>query len=208
MASFYGWACERLYHELAWSYEAVAWGVSGGAWGAWRQCALRYVQGQRVLELGAGTGQLARFGARQGMEWVGLDLSPNMLASALHRNTSADMQPMIVRANAKSLPFGVDTFDSVVATFPAPFILSPETLQECVRVLDGPLARLVIVGLWVVPSWAEQILLPVLYGQPSEESLRLVAESIQTAGFATPHAHTVEVDGARVGVIVARPNVG
>lgn len=205
VSSVYGWACKRLYHEFAWAYDTAAWGVSGGAWDRWRRTALEYVRGPRVLELGMGTGHLALAGDRQGLRWIGLDLSSQMLAQAVRRSNNAADPAMLVQAHAEHVPFANHSIDTVVATFPAPFILSSKTLQECRRVLEGTQARLVIVGLWVQPNWAQRLPVPVLYGGPSETLLRHVSDSMCRAGFAVPAVHTVETAGAKIGVLVAQP---
>ena len=47
-----------LYHQLAFTYDAVAWLVSLGQWPAWRRLALQFVQPGPILELAYGTGGL------------------------------------------------------------------------------------------------------------------------------------------------------
>jgi ubiquinone/menaquinone biosynthesis C-methylase UbiE len=47
-----------LYHQFAFTYDAVAWFVSLGQWQAWGQAALKRVRGPRVLEIGHGPGHL------------------------------------------------------------------------------------------------------------------------------------------------------
>jgi ubiquinone/menaquinone biosynthesis C-methylase UbiE len=56
--SLYLWACERLYHELAPEYDLISRLVSAGAWPAWRRSVLPHLRGDRLLELGFGTGEL------------------------------------------------------------------------------------------------------------------------------------------------------
>lgn len=81
----YAWACERLYAELAWSYDWVSWWVSFGYWAQWRALALAYVQGPRLLELGFGTGELLPKLAVLTPLTVGLELSPAMHWQARHK---------------------------------------------------------------------------------------------------------------------------
>lgn len=88
----------------------------------------------RVLELGAGSGQFARFFEKP----VLVDLSPEMLALA-QENQDCE----IVEASAHKLPFAADSFDLVVVNnslhhFKAAGILE-ESLEEVYRVLkpDG-----------------------------------------------------------------------
>lgn len=178
-ARLYLWACERLYHELAWGYDLVSWGVSFGRWTHWRSAACQYLYDkdgrlrQNVLEIGFGTGELlaqltqaavapgeprdkTNFRTGQSMP-IGLELSP-----AMHNVTRAKFQRRRlhaprVQAFAQQMPFADGVFDAVVSTFPAPYIFDPQTLQECARVLRPAQSgargqaggQLLIVGMWV-----------------------------------------------------------
>jgi ubiquinone/menaquinone biosynthesis C-methylase UbiE len=133
-----------LYRELAWSYDLVAWLVSFGQWRAWGQTALPYLTGGRVLELGHGPGHLLVTLAGQGFRPVGLDLSPHMGRLARRRLRRAGLPLTLVHGHAQALPFPARVFESVVATFPTPYILDPATLAEVARVLC-PEGRLVVV---------------------------------------------------------------
>jgi ubiquinone/menaquinone biosynthesis C-methylase UbiE len=136
------WAFHHFYREFAWSYDGVAWLVSGGLWRRWTLAALPALQG-RVLELGFGTGhaQLA-LAARPAV--AGLDASPQMAAIAGGRLRRAGFQPRLARGAAQALPFPGGAFDTVLATFPAEYILDPATHAEIRRVL-APGGRLVVV---------------------------------------------------------------
>ena len=135
-----------LYHQLAWTYDAVAWLVSFGKWRAWGRTALPHLIGERVLELGHGPGHLLATLVSQGFKPMGLDLSPHMSRLARKRLRRLGLAGLpLVRAPAQELPFAANAFDSVVATFPTPFIVQPDTLAEIARVLR-PAGRLVIVA--------------------------------------------------------------
>jgi ubiquinone/menaquinone biosynthesis C-methylase UbiE len=124
------WAFARFYREFAWTYDTVAWLVSRGLWQRWVLSARPYLMG-RVLELGCGPGYMQA--ALQGAPVLaaGIDASPQMLALARRRVASA----MLLRALAQALPFSARSFDTVLATFPAEYILDPTTISEIDRVL-------------------------------------------------------------------------
>jgi SAM-dependent methyltransferase len=178
----YGWACERLYYELAWSYDLVSRLVSAGAWPAWRRLALDEIAGARVLEIGFGTGELL---AEMAGRWqvCGLELSPAMQCIAARRLDSQPLAPPRVQAPAQAMPFADGAFDTILATFPTPYILAAATLAECWRVLATG-GRLVVGGLWVTPRcvllgrW-----LPVFYADPMPPQRASVAQRFAAAGF-------------------------
>ena len=112
--SLYGWATQRLYHELAWGYEIVAWVVSLGRWDAWRCQVLGHVIGRRVLEIGFGTGVLLQTAADRGMSIVGAEPSPEMHRVAARRMRRSGWGAPRVRATARQLPFADGSFDTVI----------------------------------------------------------------------------------------------
>lgn len=202
----YGWACERLYHEFAWSYDRVSWVVSAGAWDGWRRLALGEcnppaVCRRPVLELGFGTGALLQAAQRAGQPIVGLELSPVMHAVADAKLAVYPATPSRVQATALAMPFQSDSFSAVIATFPAGYILARATLSECTRVLCAG-GRLIVVGLWVVPGLAGRRLhLPLLYGAPHPAQVAAITQRVTEAGFVVT-LHTRRAAGAEVGVLV------
>jgi SAM-dependent methyltransferase len=141
----YLWACDRLYSELAWAYDAVSWLVSWGHWGEWRSAALDHLVGSRVLEVGFGTGALLEEMARSGWDVVGLDPSPAMHRVTVRRLRKAGLNLPRILGRVEEMPFPDGTFDDIVATFPAQFIFRRAALSEMARVL-APGGRLVVVG--------------------------------------------------------------
>ena len=180
LRDLYLWACERLYHELAPSYDLVSRLVSAGAWPQWRRLALGYVRGARLLEIGFGTGELMAEATGRGWQVTGLELSPAMQAVAAAR---LGLAAPCVQARAQAMPFANGAFDSVLATFPAPYILEADTLHECRRVLRGG-GRLVVGGLWVRPARPGlRPLAPLFYADPPPAQLAAISCRLQEAGF-------------------------
>lgn len=142
-----------LYHQFAFAYDLVAAVVSFNRWKDWVMSVLPFIEGKRVLEIGHGPGHLQRALISRGMLVVGIDESIQMgrlakrnLKRAFLSQTQitplsnvspqpAYPQESLTRGLAQHLPFPDETFDTVVATFPAEYIFDPETLIETRRVL-------------------------------------------------------------------------
>ncbi len=150
---FYRWLLERLYHQFAPLYDTVATLVSRGHWFVWGEHLVPFCTSSGpVLELGCGTGHLQASLARHGIWSIGLDRSPAMLAQARRRASR------LLRADSRAIPCANQSFASVVAVFPAPYIADPATLDEVARVLrpDGQLIILLAAGhmqLTAHPLW-------------------------------------------------------
>lgn len=152
----YVWLTQRLYNELAWMYDPISWVVSGGKWAGWRNEVITHITGERVLELGFGTGELLIALHRCGFTVYGLERS-----QAMHKITTCKLQQQEILSIprvcglAQHLPYPSNYFDTVVATFPSGYIFDPNTLIEVKRVLRSPDAdgsisggRFMIVGLY------------------------------------------------------------
>ena len=152
LLKLYMWATIRLYYEFAWTYDLVSWLVSLGQWSKWRNQALEHIRGERVLEIGCGTGELLLEMKARKISAVGLDLSPKMIRVARRKMKKKKVRLNIVQSRTQSIPFPQGSFDTLISTFPAEYILDPQTLQEAARVLTKPLqsgipgGRLIIAG--------------------------------------------------------------
>ena len=133
-----------LYTRFAWTYDRVSRIVSLGHWQSWGQASLPFVAGPRVLELGHGPGHLLATMVNRDWQPVGIDVSPQMGRLAWNKLEKLGHTARLVRGRGQSLPFGTGTFDTVVAVFPAPYIIEPETIEAIRRVLR-PGGRLVVV---------------------------------------------------------------
>ena len=179
IARAYAWLTERLYHELAWVYDPVSWLVSLGGWDYIRKWTLDYLAGSRVLEIGFGTGELLFELTRKGYTTFGLDLSPQMQRVVNRKCQHCSVRLPRVRASSQGIPFPDDTFDSVVATFPASYIFDPATWLEVARVLrtinssaQGTWGRFIVVGICATAVGTPRIPLAVFsFGLPMDEIL-------------------------------------
>jgi ubiquinone/menaquinone biosynthesis C-methylase UbiE len=195
----------HLYHSLAFAYDAVAAVVSFGQWIKWTKATLPFVQVTRVLELGHGPGHLQRLFPTLGLFAVGLDESAPMGRLARRRLVRAgNAHPNLVRGLGQSLPFPAETFDSLVSTFPAPYITEPLTLSEAHRVLRNG-GRLIVLP----AAWPRNPLLKWLYhvtGESPAQTLEIIKEKwsqpFVRAGFEV-RVETVEVKSSGLLFIIA-----
>lgn len=99
------------------------------------------LKGRRILEIGAGAAQCARWLAAQGAHPVALDLSHRQLQHALRLADGADGTAggavELVEADAGALPFRDGAFDLACSAYGAiPFVADPvRVLREVRRVL-------------------------------------------------------------------------
>lgn len=200
-----------LYNQLAWTYDLVAWVVSFGQWSAWRRLALRFMQPGPTLELAYGTGGFFVDMLAAGHAAIGIDLSPYMARLAGRRLRRYNYLSRLAQATGQALPFPSNHFTNIVATFPAEYIMSPQTLTEICRVLkDSPLpsgssSRLIVVAEGQLRGpWPLRPLIDWLYQITGQRSIH------PTKPLAVLAAHDfearwelVEHDGAVARVLIA-----
>lgn len=144
-----------LYHQFAFTYDLVAATVSFNRWKDWVMSVIPFLAGKRILEIGHGPGHLQRFLLSRNLVAVGIDESRqmgrlakrNLARGPFSRSQTvpssqgvptpqlAYTQANLTRGIAQHLPFPNETFDTVLATFPAEYIFDPKTLAEARRVL-------------------------------------------------------------------------
>ncbi|MGH3083922.1 MAG: class I SAM-dependent methyltransferase [Gaiellaceae bacterium] len=113
----------RFAKELIWSFGPVlveACGISPG---------------QRVLDVAAGTGNVAIRAAEAGTDAVALDITPESLAAGRREAESRGVELEWVEGDAQALPFGPDEFDVVTSSAGAMFAPDHQAVaDEMVRV--------------------------------------------------------------------------
>jgi SAM-dependent methyltransferase len=112
---------------------------SGERWPAWVFARLRLRAGERVLEIGCGTGLLWSENAAHippGIALTLADLSPGMLDASQKRLARLAPQPRFERADVQSLTFASDSFDVAIANHMLYHVPDrPRALAELARVL-------------------------------------------------------------------------
>ena len=92
--------------------------------------------GQRVLDVGCGTGVVAITAARRGAKVSGLDLSPDLLHRARDNAVTAGVEIDFLEGDAEALPYPDATFNIVLSQFGHIFAPRPEVaVREMLRVL-------------------------------------------------------------------------
>jgi ubiquinone/menaquinone biosynthesis C-methylase UbiE len=158
-----------LYNELAWTYDWVSVAVSMGQWRSWQRAGLSRLRGRRVLEIAHGTGNLLLDLTALGFQVVGLDVSRAMGRIARRKLGQHGLAVPLVRARVQALPFADQSFPSLLATFPAEFIVEPPAVAEFYRVLQ-PGGVLVFVPV-------AQIISPALLDRFAEWLFRITGQA-------------------------------
>jgi SAM-dependent methyltransferase len=92
-------------------------------------------QGQLVLDLACGSGNLTIPAARTGARVTGLDIAPNLLAAAAEWAQREDLSIQFDEGNVESLPYADKSFEVVTSMFGVMFSPRPErVLAELARV--------------------------------------------------------------------------
>lgn len=159
------------------SAQREQWDRTSPAWEKWadlfsqRNDGDQYLQlgeirsGQRVLEIGAGTGDqtllLARAVGPEG-HVVATDLSEGMLAIARTRSQAAGIDNVEFRAgHAGSLQLPDESFDAAVAGFVLMLAPEPEQVAATVHRLLAPGGRFVA-SVWSAPPAVPMLALPMM----------------------------------------------
>ena len=180
----------------------IDYGLAAEDYGAFRQGfpseffrrlqALRIgVAGQRLLDLGTGTGLLAREFARRGCLVTGVDFSAHLLAVATRANLAEVVRPTYLRVRAEATKLPAASFDVVTAGTSWHLFNRAAAAREARRVLR-PGGRLVIAHLdWhTAPGTvaAATLRLMARYGTGGQAPNSFVfpawAEELAAAGFA------------------------
>ena len=73
------------------------------------------VKGQRVLDIGTGTGVIPRNMYGYGAEWTGIDISENQIMQAVKLSAESGMNIEYRVSSAEDIDFPAETFDAVTA---------------------------------------------------------------------------------------------
>ncbi|MGW6499833.1 class I SAM-dependent methyltransferase [Nonomuraea angiospora] len=102
------------------------------------------VRGRRVLEIGCGAAQCARWLVTQGAQVAAFDISHRQLRHSQRIDLDTGLRVPVVQADAESLPFAAASFDLACSAFGAlPFVADPLAVFREVRRVLRPGGRFV-----------------------------------------------------------------
>jgi len=156
--------------------------------------------GQEVLDVGAGTGNLALLAAEEGASVVASDLTPEMIEKGKARTDADGVDVEWVVADAEDLPFEDERFDCAASVFGAIFAPRPEVMiKELFRVVrPGNTVGLTAWGDYGLQAEMFSVFdayrppsefpNPALWGDPAvaEERLAPYANRVQTQKLTLP----------------------
>jgi 2-polyprenyl-3-methyl-5-hydroxy-6-metoxy-1,4-benzoquinol methylase len=165
--------------------------------------------GQRVLDVAAGTGNVAIRAAERGAQVVASDLTPENFGAGRHEARAHGVKLEWVEADAEALPFGDGEFDVVTSSVGAIFAPRHQTVaDQLVRVCrpGGTIGMTAIVPAGLARDWFEMIerysppqppdaLSPLLWGDEGHvrelfgdrvESLEITHKKLLVERFADP----------------------
>ncbi|WP_456371060.1 class I SAM-dependent methyltransferase [Geoglobus sp.] len=125
---------KKKYDRIATLYDFMETPMEILAFSSWRKELMDLVEGDRVLEVGIGTGKNIQYYG----EWdvVGIDISRKMLEKALIRSKRSGKRVQIVQTDVESLPFKDGVFEGVISTYVFCSVENPvKGLREVYRVL-------------------------------------------------------------------------
>ncbi len=166
--------------------------------------------GERILEIGAGTGQALSWMVARGARPTALDISEGMLYKACRRMQSGVQAGQLdfVQADGLELPFPAAAFEAAFVAFTLELFDTPEiplVLAECRRVLQ-PGGRLGVVSLAKEARPAVHVYEWFHARLPSLVDCRpiFVRESVQAAGFGIQACVVKSMGGLPVQIVVGR----
>ena len=130
----------ELFYALARRYDRLSAALSFWQDPRWRRALVDAVApqaGERILDVATGTGMVAaELRARADCTVVGLDQSPQMLATARARFAGEGARVELVEGEAERLPFEDASFDALTFTYLLRYVEDPlATIRELTRVV-------------------------------------------------------------------------
>jgi SAM-dependent methyltransferase len=112
--------------------------------------------GCQLLDVACGSGQLALWAARDGVNATGVDIAPNLVQRAQARASAEGLNARFVEGDAEDLPFEDASFDVVTSLVGAMFAPRPERVaSELLRVCSP--GGMIAMGNWTPEGFIGQM---------------------------------------------------
>lgn len=112
--------------------------------------------GCQMLDVACGSGQLALWAARDGIEVTGIDIAPNLVRRAQARAHAEGLNAHFLEGDAEGLPFEDGSFDVVTSLIGAMFAPRPELVaRELLRVCSP--GGTIAMGNWTAEGFVGQM---------------------------------------------------
>ena len=169
--------------------------------------AVAIAPGERVLDVGCGTGNAALLAAANGASVTGVDPAERLVSVANER--AGDLDATFLVAGAEELPFEDGAFDAIISVFAVIFAPDPDrAVAEMLRVLAAG-------GRLVMSSWAPEGTLHRAFGiigqavaehsgAPPRERFEWGDPDALTALFER-HGASVAIENAEISFVAASP---
>jgi len=124
----------KRYNRVAFIYNFLEAPLEYFRFASWRTRMKSNIIGNRVLEVGVGTGKNFPYYPK-GIEITAIDFSPGMLKRARKKASAEDVRVALIEMDVQQLDFPDNYFDTVFATFVFCSVLDPVAgLKELKRV--------------------------------------------------------------------------
>lgn len=112
--------------------------------------------GCQLLDVACGSGQLALWAARDGIEVTGVDIAPNLIRRAQARAQAEGLNAHFLEGDAEGLPFEDGSFDVVTSLIGAMFAPRPDLVaRELLRVCSP--GGTIAMGNWTPEGFVGQM---------------------------------------------------
>lgn len=109
-----------------------------------------------MLDVACGSGQLALWAARDGVNVTGVDIAPNLVERAQARTQAEGLEARFIQGDAEALPFEDASFDVVASLIGAMFAPRPElAARELLRVCSP--GGIIAMGNWTPEGFVGQM---------------------------------------------------